>query len=465
MALLYLCLAGMEAAWITPFWLLIYASRPPWTAYVALLAGLLAWTLVLELLSRAEVQSPAYELIALALMAVTSLLVVWLLLYRTTPLSDIGWLRRMLSDLLNFTTRIPPAVGVVAINLVLWQRATAATSRPPSFFNVGVSFRLGILLLIAGAGLVSFLRGLSAVWLLWIFFTLGLIAVAIARINEKAGEAQSTGRVLPMRRFAQLLLAAGLTVGGAWLLSFIYAPENLRRSLNVLDPIWRFLGPLVFALLLLIAEALNPFFEWLTSRLSGVMSDATLPSIELAPAAPAESAPGVFDKLPAWLPRLLADVAVGVAIIVLVLAIGGFLLLYLERVRKGARPDQAEEEGAERLSLGGILERGARVVRNAAGLIRRFGLGTQLLAAISVQNIYANVSRLARGRGYPRRPAQPPDDYLPDLVRAFGGCEDQLRRITAAYMRVHYGDHPVAMAELAQLREDYRAVREGEAAN
>jgi hypothetical protein len=82
-----------------------------------------------------------------------------------------------------------------------------------------------------------------------------------------------------------------------------------------------------------------------------------------------------------------------------------------------------------------------------------------------VQNIYANVSRLARDRGYPRRPAQPPDDYLPVLVQAMGGLEDQLARITAAYMRVHYGDHPVSRVELGQLREDYRAVREGDEAN
>ena len=47
-------------------------------------------------------------------------------------------------------------MGLIAINLVLWQRATSATSRDPSFFNVGVSFRLGMLLLIAGAGLLSF---------------------------------------------------------------------------------------------------------------------------------------------------------------------------------------------------------------------------------------------------------------------------------------------------------------------
>jgi hypothetical protein len=82
-----------------------------------------------------------------------------------------------------------------------------------------------------------------------------------------------------------------------------------------------------------------------------------------------------------------------------------------------------------------------------------------LLAAISVQNIYANLCRLARQRGYPRHPAQPPDDYLPVLAQAFSGQEEALTRITAAYMRVHYGDRPVTPDELAEVRRDYRLVR------
>jgi hypothetical protein len=94
-----------------------------------------------------------------------------------------------------------------------------------------------------------------------------------------------------------------------------------------------------------------------------------------------------------------------------------------------------------------------------ASLVGRFGLSRQLLAAISVQNIYANICRLARRRGYPRRPAQPPDDYLPILQQAFAGQEDALARITAAYMQVHYGDQPVSPLELGQLRRDYQQVR------
>ncbi len=172
-----------------------------------------------------------------------------------------------------------------------------------------------------------------------------------------------------------------------------------------------------------------------------------------------------FERVP-WLPDLLMNALVIVGIIVAVVAGVGFLLLYLEHVRKEGMRDEAEDEGTEPATFGGgILERGVSALRNMADMIRRFGLGSDLLAAISVQNIYANLCRLARRRGHPRRPAQPPDDYLPVLVDTFGGYEDQLDRLTAAYMRVHYGDHPVTRAELSQLREDYRAVQESESTN
>ena len=68
-------------------------------------------------------------------MAVTSLLVVRVILYRDVPPGDLGWLRRMVGDSLDFAGGIPPALGLIAANLVLWQRATSATSRDPSFLT------------------------------------------------------------------------------------------------------------------------------------------------------------------------------------------------------------------------------------------------------------------------------------------------------------------------------------------
>ena len=89
-------------------------------------------------------------------------------------------------------------------------------------------------------------------------------------------------------------------------------------------------------------------------------------------------------------------------------------------------------------------------------------MSRQLLAAISVENIYANLCRLARQQGYPRRPSQPPDDYLPVLAQAFDDQKPPLARITASYMRVHYGDYTLTQDELTQIRADYLQIRQAE---
>lgn len=469
LTLLHLCLLGMEAAWATPFFLVIYAPAPnapspsPWAAYGFLLAGLIAWTLTLEALSRAGVRSPLYEVAALGLMGVTSLVIVRAVLYPGWPVGNLGWLGQMVRDTVHATGGFPPALGLIAANLFLWQRATVATGRSPSFFSVGVNFRLGMLLLFAGAALLAHTRGQSIVSFLWLYFALGLIAVAIARIGERAVGMQSAGAAFPVRRFAQLLVAVGLTLTGAWLLSLIYTPDGILRFLRVFAPVWRFVAPLILALLMGIARLLNPLFLWLDARLAAMLSDRPLEMPVLMPAAPALPRPEPAEALSPWLPAFLGDVLVAVGILAAVVVGAGFLLLYLEHVRKERLRDEIEDEETEPATFGGgILARGAAAVRNMAGMIRRFGLGSGLLAAVSVQNIYANLCRLARHRGHPRRPAQPPDDYLPMLVEAFGGHAEQLERITAAYMRVHYGDRPVTMAELGLLREDYRAVRMGE---
>jgi hypothetical protein len=474
MRLIYLCLAGMEAAWITPFWLLIYRpARAPWLAYGTILAGLLAWTLALELLSRTKVESPRFELVALGLMTLTSLLAVRLALYGGRPVYDVRWFGEALAATLNFQGGFPLPLALVLANLFLWQRATHATSRELTFFGVGVSFRLGMLLLIVGAGLLAHLRGQmpagdhgAGSWLafssllVWLYFGLGLTATAVARIREKAADAQSAGATLPPRRFAQLLLAVGLTVGGAGLLSLVYTPAGFFALFRRLDPLWQLVKVPLVALFLWLARVLEPFFLWLEAQLMLFLEGRGIDVRPQNPLAPLAQKQEALAQAPNPLWTILANVGIGLAIIVAVLIAAAFLVLYLEKVRRGQMHEQAEEEGAEAVTLGGgILSRGIQTLREMAGLVRRFGLSRQLLAAISVQNIYANLCRLARQRGHPRRPAQPPDDYLPVLARAFPGQEEPLGRITAAYMRVHYGERPVSQAELACVRADYQRVR------
>ncbi|MDQ3247869.1 MAG: DUF4129 domain-containing protein, partial [Chloroflexota bacterium] len=214
-------------------------------------------------------------------------------------------------------------------------------------------------------------------------------------------------------------------------------------------------GGLLLRLLIGLLLLTSPFLEWLAATLrrwiTGV--NRSQPPLE-----------GVFGDSTASttvlgeLVRNFAVVRYCLVMGIVLLVLGLFWLFFVRR-SQSVRSDESEESAQERIGLGELGDLWSRL-RAWAALTRRYGLGSGLLAAISVQNIYANVSRLARQRGYPRPPAQPPDDYLALLGQAFPGQDQPLARLTEAYMRVHYGDHPVAEGELDQLRADYALIRE-----
>ncbi len=405
-------------------------------------------------MNRLDLDWPYYELAVAGLVVASSLAWVRLVL----PF-DAGF---------NLARNADAIVMLILANFFVWQRAISATSRGLDFFSVGFSFRLGTLLLFLGWTIFYYYGDSRQVTpFLWIYFGLGLIAVALARLLEKGAGAQSAGARLPLRRLAQLLLTVGATLGGAAWLSQFYTPAAIKTVLAWLTPLWVVLGSLLVWLAQILIWLLAPIVSWLVEVLSRLLS-----GIDWSPAAEllqrlaqttAAMQPAVQDNKPVALPAWLVT-AVEVVAIVLAAALAlGLLLIYLERLRPHPGRDEVEEEVTEDVTLGGgLLGQGVRWLKTMAGLVNRFGLSRQLLAAISVQNIYANLCRLARLRGYPRRPSQPPDAYLPVLVRAFPSQDPALVRITAAYMRVHYGDQPVDPAELAQLRHDYRVIRNAE---
>jgi hypothetical protein len=467
--LLFFCLAGMEIGWLTPFFLLFYRpseGQSPWLAFLGLFGVLISFILMLELLNFLQLDWPYYELAVIALIPVTSVLFVRLWLYGGAPLGDFRWLINTLSAPFGVLNGIRPELVLILTSLFLWQRAANATSRDVGFFGVGLSFRLGILLLILGGSLFSFMRGEDARPILWLYLGLGLSAVALARTLEKATDARSAGSVPSLRRLGQLLLAAGATVVGAAWLSRFYTPGRIKAVLLVvLKPVWTLLSPVLQFVLQALFWVLAPVLSWLELlllRLAENLDFTFLQEIfgEIGDRSDQELLMGPEESIVSGLPPWFWTGLRYLLVFLVLAGLVGLVLLFLDRVRRTSDQGDTEEKSSETITLGGrSLERGLRWLRDVAGLVRRFGLSRQLLAAISVQNLYANLCRLARRRGYPRHPAQPPDDYLPILIQAFGGREEALERITAAYMRVHYGDQPITLTELAKLRQDYDQVR------
>jgi hypothetical protein len=461
-ALLHFLLAAMQAAWIAVFFVLAWPlPLTVWQGYLVVLAGLLAWMLALELLGRASA-SPTYDAVALGGLVLVIVLLARVLLYPGGAPWSLAWIGRALTETANWTGGLPPLLVLIALNILLWQRASSATSRDLHFFGVGVTFRSGLLLLIFGGALLSGFRALGAIGLLWLYLAAGLAAVSISRVSEKASEAQSTGRLLPLRRLLQIFLAVAAAVGATALFSLAYTRAAILAFFHLFDPFWQLVRPLALAALMLLGRLLDPIMVWLDSWLSELLARGRQSAEQASPSVSGSGGNNPLSNLPRWPFDLARDVVLALMIVLAVVGFVVFLLLYLERVRKSGNRSEDEDEGLERATLGGgLLRRAVDSVRGAGALVRRFGVSRDLLAAISVQNIYANICRIARQRGHPRRISQPPDIYLPVLARAFPGQDERLRRITAAYMRVHYGEHPVVGQELAALRADYRALRDG----
>ncbi len=478
--LIFICLAGMEMAWLTPLLLLLLMARRVWRAdlalpiphplalFAVLWAILLLLMLALDLLQRRDLESPQFELSVLGLLLLTTLLAIRFGLYSRALLTDAAWLRNTADAIFNFQRGLRPELFFFVVMLFLWQRAASASNRDLGFFSVGVAFRLGILLLIVGGGLLAGVapQALTAVQFVWLYFFLGLTAVALTRVDQQAVRGyDSAGVLMPAGRLAQLLAMIGVTLGATALLAAVVTPQGILALVRWLGPLWVVLGRILSFVLDALFAVLAPILEWLFERLVGLFRnsslltalDNVLQKMQAASLDTQVTTQPTADPIPPWIwvaaRYTLVLVVLGLMII--------FVLLMLGRVRRSRAADQTEDATREDLTFGGnSLRRGWRRLRNLARLVRRYGLGSQLLAAISVQNLYANLTRLARQRGFARPPAVAPDEYLPVLYQAFPSQDVALQRLTLAYMRVHYGDHPISEGELAQLRADFRAIQE-----
>jgi hypothetical protein len=450
-------MAGMEMACFgLLFQLLYHPARqwPPPLVFGAFLGGVIAWMLALEGLSRLNLGAQGFQLGVLGLIVGSS---VGLILFWPDGYNPLEfWLA-----LFDVWQGLPVSLVLVLVNLLLWQRAASASSRILSFFAVGLRFRFGMIVLIIEAGLYYFFTEQNVIFLLMAYFGLGLTAVALTRIDEKTLLVQSTGPLMPNDRLRRFLALVVGTVGVTGGLAFVLSPANIRGGLGQLGPVWEQGARLFFWLLqgvIYVVEpillGIEPFLRFIFSFLnwrepfedfSSWFLDRPDPSLEAA------------TTWPLWV-----WVSLRCVIFLAVMAMVGFLIwLFLSQVRQRYLLDENEDEAAEKRTWGQeSLRRSWDWMKNVGRLVGQYGLNRQLLAAISMENMYANLSRMAAQRGYARPPAQTAEDYLPRLQQAFPAQELALQQLTESYMRVHYGDHPLSEAELKAVQGLYRQVKQ-----
>jgi hypothetical protein len=316
---------------------------------------------------------------------------------------------------------------LILANYFLWLRVARYTDRSLTFFAVGVSFRLGMLLVVIGSTVLSYWgqeNGPAILYML-LFFAFGLCAVALARIDQKAvGSSNSSGALLPWDRFGQLWVVIAALLSAAYAAASVATPSALRTVLSWFAPVGQAVQWIVGGIAFVLFLILTPFLEWLTRRLQEMMAD--MPPAEMGEALPTPQPLTLSEAVQEF--AMLRYCLVGT----LILAAIVILLVVFVRVARRQRPSEAEETDTEGAVRPAGINLGLDRLKEWFALLRRYGLGSQLLAAISVENIYANLSRIARGKGFPRPAAYGPDKYLPILYQAFPDHEAELNTVTAA---------------------------------
>lgn len=420
------------------------------------------YVLVADLINGQSIESPRREGYLLGAIVLSSFLLIRVSLYPTASLFDFRWIGNTFSAIFNFTDGWRAEIAVILLNLFLWVQVVLSLGRTLTFMAVGLSFRLSLLVAIIGNAFLFVATGLSLpLQLFTILLVFGLFAVAIARIDEKSIAGQhSTGAILSWDRLGLLGVAVAVALSFGLLLAQIYTPQSISTVLRWFSPLWVFIGAVVARIFSALFWLMSPLIQWFIDKVRSLTEGIEL----LEPERTSNS--GEFESLPnaeffsvsqflqEWtLVRYLF-------VLLIIAAVAAFLWLFF--VRPYLRQIEDEEESLEQesvnLGLGG-LRSGLDRLRNLAKLVGRFGFSLELLDAISIENMYANLCRIARQRGYPRQPNQPPDQYISALREAFPGQGDDLQRLTSAYMRVHYGDQSIERQELNELRSLYQTVR------
>ncbi|MBI1800189.1 MAG: DUF4129 domain-containing protein [Chloroflexi bacterium] len=365
---------------------------------------------------------------------------------------DFGWLGRLPGAVGNLFIAASPESLLLIMGVYAWWRGMTLAQAALDFESVGFRFRLGVLLLALIALINTWVGRVDLSPLLFAFFFFGLMAVALARQEDLSGAGTSVSLPLKGPWLGILAGSALLVLGVGLALAALLTPQSVRAMFNLLQP----LEPILTVLLYLVLVVMSVIVEMIYNLISYLLvtfgsRKQNLPPLQLAPPPPFlqdQDANQFSDLLAAyWDPiRIVCAVMLFVGVLLL-------LAFSLNRMQRRNRPGGNETRESVPVAI----------KFDPLGRLRRLfarNPGEAMDDSIaSIRKIYANLTRLAAQRGFPRGEAETPYEYVSDLRSAIPAAENEERLITEAYVRVHYGEHNPSDEEVAQIRQAWEHVK------
>ena len=460
---LYLSVAAMEVCWLYPWFLLGYRMLDDNThpsSVLFLLAPLLAALYLTRALPRLDLEM-RWNRVIIALSAVVACLAALKYhLYPQRSLLDPAWLWDMVLALAGLANAIPAGALVIVAVLYLWWRGISLGQQSLTFQKVGFYFRLGIVAFIWYLFLVFFGPGQKVTVLVFVYFFFGLIAVALARIEEVSQWRGGLRSPFNAYWLGVLVLATVVVLLIALLASSIFSLQNAYHALGWLRPLEPVVEAVFYFVFMVLGYLLRPLLEALFLVLSDFLADLRLSELLNLQETPQELLEAQAASPPGYLGILRGCITVFILLAALVVVAR---TLRRWRARQEGQVDEFGESlwPSDSIAQGllGSVRSGWDRLGELAGMVRRFGLGRDLYSVISIKKIYASLVRLAEVRGYPRPAAQTPYEYLDTLHLALPDSEAEVAAITGAYVGVHYGELPHGAEDLQRIRECWARVR------
>jgi len=459
--------ALLDASYIVLFWALFLPARPResrWAILLMLVTGVLLLHIYVTRLLFAKISLFWLRGVLSGLVALLGwLLAVKIWLFPHTPLSSAAWLAKAFGALPRVTALPPPAV-LFLLTFFIWWRGVSIGSSHLDFRQFAARFRWQLLLLAAGVTLLATIAHETNTTVVWLFFAAAGFTFALKRMEDVGEVAGRTGRRFDLRWLFVLAGISGVLLLLGALLELVFTDRHIAALGRALSPLLWLLGQATKWVIWGLLRLFSPLLTWVIHTLAPGGVILPTPTPQSPHNVPAGNPVGGYPA-PAWLHVLLR--AGGYALLAaLFLGVAFFIVLALYKQWQESRViEETHTALAEEKALigdaGTVLAAGREKLRRLWERLRHLRGGAELLAAISIRNIYANVTRLAAQQGYPRRPAETPYEYLAKLRQAFPGRADALRRITEAYVQVEYGHVPTGRGTLAALRQDWQQIRRG----
>lgn len=458
--LVLLASAGLEICWAYGFFAVALAASghaergvSVFTFAALVLAGIYGarFTLNSDLTLRRK------QVASLGLAVLSIMLAIRLTLFANYSAFDLGWIGQIPVAAASMFITFSPITLLLLMGIYAWWRGLSLAQASFDFDGVGFRFRLGVLMVALQALINTWVGRIDMGGLLTAFFFFGLLAVALAR-QEDLGRSEANV-ALPLKGPWLAILSGSvlLVLGLAALLALVLTPQGIRAILDLFRP----LEPLVVLVLYAILIAVSFIVELLYNILASILQRIINPNAPAQPFILLPRPPPTVLQQPDQL-NALAAFFDPLRIVCAVVLVGGILLamaLSLNNIQKRTR--RRGNETRENVPVAIDLN----PLRRLRDWLRKPELSADDSDVASIKRIYANLVKLSARRGFPRRDAETPYEFMRDLRETLPGTLDEERAITDAYVRVHYGEHAPGADEVAMVKEAWKKIREEDAAN